>query len=371
MPNGRDHPWRQWDTRSDPPRWWPKGEPWPPTSDEPWRRMRHRFMWRFGCFFLVFILLVGTVIALIAWIVGRLLDGSVALVVTAVLPFLLLVLFLVFAFRLVRRAGAPVGDLIEAAGRVEAGEVGTQVAERGPAEVRQLARAFNAMTSRLEQTDESRRRLLADVSHELRTPLTVMQGNLEGMLDGLYPIDEEHLAPVLEETRVLSRLVEDLRTLSLSEAGNLRLHREPIDLGRLLEEVAAAHRVTADAAAVTLSVRAAPDLPTLDVDPARMRQVIGNLVANALRFTPSGGSITVGARRTDGGIGLTVTDSGAGMDADAVEHAFDRFYRSPDSSGTGLGLPIARNLVEAHGGTIDLSSTPGEGTTVEVSLPVS
>jgi two-component system, OmpR family, sensor histidine kinase BaeS len=325
-------------------------------------------MWRFGCFFLVFILFVGSLIALVAWLVGRLLDGTIALVFTAVLPILVFVLFVVIVIRLIRRTGAPVGDLIEAAGRVEAGEVGTQVPERGPDEVRQLARAFNAMTSRLERTDEARRRLLADVSHELRTPLTVMQGNLEGMLDGLYPIDEAHLAPVLEETRVLARLVEDLRTLSLSEAGNLRLYREPTDLGRLVEEVAAGHRVAADAAGVTLTVRAAPDLPLLEVDPARRRQVIGNLVANALRFTPSGGEVTLGASRTDDGIGLTVRDTGAGMEPDAVEHAFDRFYRSADSSGTGLGLPIARNLVEAHGGRISLRSTPGEGTAVEVRL---
>jgi signal transduction histidine kinase len=362
-----------WSRRPDPngprPRWWPEGEAWPPTSDAPWRRARQRFMWRFGCFFLIFIGFVGTLVALVAWLVGRVLDGSVALVVSAVLPFVVLVVFLAIIARLLRGAGAPVGDLIEAAGRVEAGEVGTQVAVRGPAEVRSLARAFNAMTSRLEQTDEARRRLLADVSHELRTPLTVMQGNLEGMLDGLYPIDEEHLAPVLEETRVLARLVEDLRTLSLSEAGSLRLHREPTDLGRLLEEVAAGHRIAADAAGVTLTVRAAPDLPLLDVDPARMRQVIVNLVANALRFTPSGGEITLGASKADDGIGLTVRDTGAGMEPDAVEHAFDRFYRSPDSSGTGLGLPIARNLVEAHGGRIELHSTPGEGTTVEVTLP--
>lgn len=327
-------------------------------------------MWRIGCAFLLFILLVGSLVALVAWLVGNLIEGGpLALLVTALVPLIAVFLFVLIVIRLFRRAGAPVGDLIEAAERIEAGEIGTQVAERGPAEVRSLARAFNAMSARLAANEDARRTLLADVSHELRTPLTVMQGNLEGMLDGLYSIDEEHLAPVLEETRVLARLVEDLRTLSLSEAGNLRLHREPTDLARLVEEVAAAHRVAADAAGVTLAVRAAPDLPTLEVDPARMRQVIGNLVANALRFTPSGGEITMGASRTDDGIGLTISDTGAGMEADAADHAFDRFYRSPDSSGTGLGLPIARNLVEAHGGRITLQSTPEKGTTVEVWLP--
>jgi two-component system, OmpR family, sensor histidine kinase BaeS len=328
--------------------------------------MRRRFMWRIGCAFLLFILLVGSLVALVAWLVGGLLgSGAVQLLLSAI-AVLLLVSIVV---RLARRTGAPVADLIEGAGRIEAGEIGTQVPERGPSEVRSLARAFNSMSARLAANEEARRTLLADVSHELRTPLTVMQGNLEGMLDGLYPIDEEHLAPVLEETRVLARLVEDLRTLSLSEEGALRLHREPTDVARLVEEVAGAHRVAADTAGVTLSILSAPDLPMLEVDPARIRQVIGNLVANALRSTPSGGSISVDVSRTNGGIGLSVRDTGAGMDPDAVEHAFDRFYRSADSSGSGLGLPIARNLIEAHGGRIELRSVPGEGTSVDVRLP--
>ena len=155
-------------------------------------------MWRFGCAFLFFILLVGSLIALVAWAVGQLLaSGALALIVAVVL----LLLVLAAVARVFRRASAPVGDLIEAAGRVEAGEIGTQVPERGPSEVRSLARAFNAMSSRLAANDEARRTLLADVSHELRTPLTVMQGTLEGVLDGVYPADEAHLRPVLDETQ--------------------------------------------------------------------------------------------------------------------------------------------------------------------------
>jgi signal transduction histidine kinase len=207
------------------------------------------------------------------------------------------------------------------------------------------------------------------VSHELRTPLTVMQGTLEGMLDGLYPVDDAHLAPVLEETRVLARLVEDLRTLSLSEAGSLRLHREPTDLARLVEEVVAGHRAAADAAGVAMAVEATGRLPAMEVDAARIRQVVGNLVANALRFTPAGGSVSVTAEASGSGVAVTVRDSGSGLDADALEHAFDRFYRSPISTGSGLGLPIARNLVEAHGGQIEIQSQPGSGTTVRFTIP--
>ena len=325
-------------------------------------------MWRFGCAFLFFILLVGSLIALVAWLVGGLLEGgALSLLVTAVLPFIVLVLLVLLVVRLIRRTGAPVGDLIEAAGRVEAGEIGTQVPERGPSEVRSLARAFNAMSSRLAANEEARRTLLADVSHELRTPLTVMQGTLEGVLDGVYPADEAHLRPVLDETRVLSRLIDDLRTLSLSEAGALRLHREPTDLEALLAEVVASQRAAADEAGVRLDLEVS-DLTPILVDAARIRQVVANLVANALRFTPQEGRVLVSAS-DDGAVTIRVSDTGPGMEAEEVEHAFDRFYRSSGSSGSGLGLSIARNLVEAHGGHIGLESEPGKGTTVEVILP--
>jgi signal transduction histidine kinase len=330
--------------------------------------MRRRFMWRIGCALLLFILLVGSLVALVAWLVGNLLNGgAVTLLVTALVPLLAFGLIAWIVIRLVRRTGAPVADLIEAAGRIEAGEIGTQAPVRGPSEVRSLARAFNAMSARLAEDERARRTLLADVSHELRTPLTVMQGTLEGMLDGVYSADEPHLRSVLEETRVLSRLIDDLRTLSLSEAGALRLHREPTDLAALLTEVVASHRAVADEAEVQLELDV-PDLPPISVDPARIRQVMSNLLANALRFTPAGGRIGVAASVAGDVITIRVEDTGKGMELDEVEHAFDRFYRSPGSTGSGLGLPIARNLVDAHGGRIHLTSEPSRGTTVEVTL---
>jgi signal transduction histidine kinase len=333
--------------------------------------MRRRFMWRIGCGLVFFVILLGSLIAFVAWLVGRMLDGTLVLLVTALLPLVMVVLVIAFLLRLVRRTAAPVSDLIEAAARVEAGDYAARVPVRGPREVRGLARGFNAMSERLEETDEARRRLLADVSHELRTPLTVMQGTLEGMLDGLYPIDEAHLAPVLEETRVLGRLVEDLRTLSLSEAGSLRLHREPTNLATLLRDVAAAHHPAAEAVGVTLAVEAIDELPVLELDPARIRQVVGNLIANALRFTPAAGRVIVTASLTEEGVWVVVRDTGSGMEPDALEHAFDRFYRSPGSPGSGLGLPIARNLIEAHGGRIEIESSPGRGTKVRFMLPLS
>ena len=326
-------------------------------------------MWRFGVFFLVVVLALAILLAFLIDIITSLFGGHPSVALSAFLALLVLVVVVGGLRRVLRGTAAPVGDLVEAAGRVEAGEIGTQVEVRGPAEVRSLARAFNAMSTRLEETDASRRRLLADVSHELRTPLTVMQGTLEGILDGIYPADEAHLVPVLEETRVLARLIDDLRTLSLSEAGVLRLHREPTDLARLIQEVVAGHRAAADDAGVAINVEAPGDLRPLEVDPSRIRQVIGNLVANALRFTPAGGRVSVDAGQDANETWVRVQDTGPGIDPESLEHVFDRFYRSFGSPGTGLGLPIARNLVRAHGGQISINSASGGGTEVRFTLP--
>jgi signal transduction histidine kinase len=272
--------------------------------------------------------------------------------------------------RAIRRAAAPVGDLIEASGRVEAGDFSTRVPERGPREVRTLARAFNEMSARLEEVEQRRRSALADVSHELRTPLTVIQGNLEALLDGVYPADAEHLQPILEETRVLERLIDDLRTLTLAEAGSLVLHREPTDLGALLNEVAAAFRSQAEPAGIALTVDVADDVPTLEVDPARIREVVSNLLTNALRHTPRDGKVEVSAQRAGEEVEVAVRDTGSGIPPDQIERIFDRFYRSPDSPGSGLGLPIAKSLVEAHGGVTTAASHPGDGTTLRFTLPL-
>jgi two-component system sensor histidine kinase BaeS len=225
------------------------------------------------------------------------------------------------------------------------------------------------MSARLAATDEQRRRLLSDVSHELRTPLTVIQGNLEAIMDGIYPADEAHLAPVLEEARVLGRLVDDLRTLASAEAGALSLEREAVDLEHLAADLVAGFRAQADTAGVTLSVDA-HEAVVADADPERLRQVLANLVANALRATPRGGRVSIEiGRDPSGGPVLTVTDTGAGMERDELERIFERFYRSTASRGSGLGLPIARELVRAHGGRIEASSEPGVGTTMRVHLP--
>jgi two-component system OmpR family sensor kinase/two-component system sensor histidine kinase BaeS len=341
-------------------------------------------------------------------------SSSVSAAALAVLIlFGLGLLFAVFAG--LRRMAMPLGDIIDAAGQVEAGDFSARVQPRGPRELRQLGRAFNDMAERLELTEEQRRNLVADLSHELRTPVSIIQGNLEGMIDGIYAADEQHLAPVLEEVRMLSRLIDDLRTLSEAETGTLELRREPTDFGILATEVANSFRPQANAQEVKIDVDVPDDLPLIEVDPVRIREVLANLTTNALRHTPSGGNVAIGALEMDGYAQVTVDDTGSGIAPEDLDHVFDRFYKAgsapaagssspsrpahdadpdrssrrigasspsltapgtgPDHSpletgGRGLGLTIAKNLVAAHGGEIAAESTPGEGTAVRFTLPL-
>jgi len=277
------------------------------------------------------------------------------------------------AGRAVRRFGRPVGEVMEAAARVAAGDYEARVEEQGPREMRRLARSFNAMTTRLQANEEQRRNLLADLAHELRTPLSVIQGGAEGMLDGLYPIDRAHLEPLLEETRVMARLLDDLQILSTAEAGVLRLHRESVDPGTLVEDAAAAYRGQAETAHVSLEAHVAPGMPALEVDPVRIGQVLANLLSNAVRHSAPGGSVVISADPAPGGhaVAFAVSDAGSGVPAELLPHMFDRFVKASDSGGAGLGLAIAKSLVEAHGGEISADSRAKQGTTIRFVLPVS
>jgi len=344
------------------PRWWPANQPWPPPKSQP-----RPFLRRIGCVFLLFPL---GLCAFFTWLVVftvRQWDFA------SPYSYLPLLFFLFFAItvvaRSVRSLAFPLDDLVNAAGRVEQGDYTTRVRERGARELRGLARAFNSMTERLQTNEQQRRNLLADVTHELRTPLAVIQGNLEGLLDGVYPADEDHLAPILEETRVLSRLIDDLRTLSLAESGMLKLHRELTDLAVLINETATSFRADADSRAIALRVETPNDLPLLDIDPVRIREVLTNLIANALRHTASGG-VTVSAAFAAKKVEVSVSDTGEGISSDDLPHIFDRFYKSKESRGSGLGLAIAKNLVTMHGGEITAQSEVGRGTVVRFTLPL-
>ena len=385
------------------PPWWPEGEAWPPAGG-PWRGMgprgmgrygpwgppgsdgrwpagRHGLARRFGCFIVMLAVLVVSIGLLVLWLLGTLLgmigpDGGPGGIGSLVRVAALVVLVvgsvaLMTGIRLARSIARPLGDLVEAAGKVETGDYAVRVPElgRGPGELRDLGRAFNTMTARLEADEAQRRRLLADVSHELRNPLAIVQGNLEALVDGVYPADEAHLSPILDETRVLAHLIEDLRTLSLAEAGTLALHREPTDVRILLADIAESFRVRATAARATLDVDVAADLPIVEIDPLRIREVVSNLVDNALRYVSNGGAVRIAARPIDHAIEVAVGDDGPGIPPALLPTIFERFAKSPESRGSGLGLAIAKAIVEAHGGTIGVESAPSSGTTIRVRLP--
>jgi two-component system, OmpR family, sensor histidine kinase BaeS len=332
---------------------------------------RRRFMRRIALFVgFVFLLLFAATtvtVALATTAVGNA-TGWVRLA-AALSGFLVFVVGLWLVGRSVRRMFGPIGDVMEAADRVADGDYSVRVRERGPGEVRRLGRTFNDMTERLQESDEQRRRLLADVTHELRTPLSVVQGNLEGVADGIYEADEERVAAVLEQTRLMGRLLDDLQTLSTAEAGALSLTVEPTDLAAVIEQVAAAFAPHAAAGEIELTT-SLDSSPELSVDPARIRQVLENVVANAVRHTPAGGTVKISLMRREDVAELSVSDTGPGIAAEEIDSIFDRYARSADSGGSGLGLAIARNLVEAHGGSIEAESPPGGGATILVRLPV-
>jgi signal transduction histidine kinase len=268
----------------------------------------------------------------------------------------------------IRRMTGPMDNLIQAARRIEKGDYSASVPEYGPPEMRSVARAFNAMSARLKLTDEQRRSFLADVAHELRTPLSVIRGQAEGLADGVYPADAAHIEPILDATRGLEVLVEDLRTLVLTDAGSLVLNREPVDPTVLVHDVLASFKAQAEAAEVNLAGDLDYGVPMVEVDPARMRSAIANVISNAIRHTPPGGSVRVGVQSVGDQVIIGVTDTGEGIPAKLLPRVFERFVKAPTSTGSGLGLAIVHDIVTAHGGKIEIESTQGIGTSVSITF---
>lgn len=267
---------------------------------------------------------------------------------------------------------APLARLTRAAQAIAGGDLTQRVAVEGSDEIGALSRAFNEMSASLATTEAARKNMLADISHELRTPLTVIQGDLQAILDGVYPLEMAQVAALYDETRLLTRLVEDLHDLALADAGQLRLQREPVDLAALAQAAVAQFGPVAESAGVKLEL-AAEAAPTIIGDTDRLAQVLRNLLSNALRHTPAGGRITVRVMQAVGKARLAVADTGTGIAAEDLPHVFDRFYRGGQpgqrGKGAGLGLAIAQKLVAAHGGEITVASAPGQGTTFTVTLP--
>ncbi|MEP7379778.1 MAG: ATP-binding protein, partial [Chloroflexota bacterium] len=373
-------PWAPRPRRRPP--WWPEGEEWPPRE---WRGdVRRSGHWiggprrrgprPFGCLFLLLILLVAGLLTSAVWALAAF-AGLVSAppVVLAGGLVVTLVVFVAAAttFASMRRMTAPIDDLAAAADRIEQGDYSVRVEERGSNSMQGLVRAFNDMSARLASLDTGRRTFLADVAHELRTPLTVIEGQLEAIEDGVYPADSAHLAPIRDQIRTLEQLIDDLRTVGLAESGSLPLDRLATDIGALIDDVVAAFAPQARTAEVTLTADHAAGLPAANIDPQRIRQVLGNLLSNSLRNTPAGGRITVSACATLDQPTLTVevTDSGRGISADLLPHVFDRFVKGDGSPGSGLGLAICRDIIGAHGGDIAMASEPSRGTTVTFTLP--
>ncbi|PZG17186.1 HAMP domain-containing sensor histidine kinase [Nonomuraea aridisoli] len=271
------------------------------------------------------------------------------------------------------RLSRPLRALTDAVRDMEEGRA-ARVEVRGKDEIGMLAAAFNAMAERRERLEELRKAMVGDVAHELRTPLSNIRGWLEAAQDGLANPDPELVSSLLEEALLLQHVINDLQDLAVADAGELRLRAEPVDVTDLLAQVATAHRGGAEAAHVTLLTRA-EGRPRLVADPVRLRQALGNLVSNAVRHTPPGGTVSLLARRVGDDVVIDVTDTGSGIAPEDLPLVFERFWRveksrSRRSGGSGLGLPIARKLAEAHGGSLSASSVVGNGSTFTLRLPV-
>lgn len=356
----------------------PRTQYWPKNLHDKRRFLFWRLTWTFGFFPLI--LLIAFI-----FIMSKILDiksislantGNLLILICG-LPLVIAILATVVGIIIFNRIGVPLADVMAAADAVAEGDFSVRLKEKAPGEFGNLARSFNRMASELERADQQCRNLTADVAHELRTPLHIIQGNLEGILDGVYQADSKTIQATLDEISLLRRLVDDLQTLSLAEAGQLPLHRIPVKISDLLADVLTSFEGQANDAGVAIDNLTPENIGNieLNIDPDRISQVLNNLVANALRHVSKGGWIRLAAQEGQTSVLLTVEDNGAGIAQEDLPYIFDRFWRGDRSrtrgegGGSGLGLAIARQLVQAHGGKIFVESQKGEGTKFTVELP--
>lgn len=362
--------WRGWD--HDPSHW-----------SKFAKKQRWVFFFRFlGVFGLIVVLVLGGMAAFVLLIAqlsdtggGRL--ASIIWITGCGLSLLLPLLAIGVAIGVFRGITTPIADVISTAEAVAEGDLSVRVPaiRHGPGDFRRLADSFNHMIAEVARLDQQRRNLTADVAHELRNPLHIIQGNLEGILDGVYEPTSEQINTLLDEVRILTRLVEDLQLLSTVEAGQLSLKVEPVDISELLTDISTSFSSQIEAAELTLQVEV-PEPIWINADPERLDQVISNLTANALKHTPKGGTITLEAQPLQDSIRIIVKDSGEGIPEEDLPFIFNRFWKGDRSrsrtasTGSGLGLAISRNLVQAHSGTIEVASKVGLGTTFTIELPL-
>ncbi len=275
-----------------------------------------------------------------------------------------------------RWLSAPLTHLVDGTQAIARHDLSFRVAEQGSAEMREVSDSFNKMAAALENAETLRGNMLNDIAHELRTPLTVLEGNLQAILDDVYPLEKAEIARLYDQTRHLNRLVDDLRLLAQAEARQLPLQRSPSDLVVLLEEVAELFAPLAGEKSISLQTSLPPSSVFAAVDQMRIAQTLQNLLANALQHTPAGGDITLSLRAEEGTATITVADNGDGIASEDIAYVFERFYRvdknrTRDTGGVGLGLAVAQALVEAHDGKIEVASAGvGQGSTFTIRLPL-
>jgi len=276
---------------------------------------------------------------------------------------------------LTRQITGPIQGLKRGAARIASGDLTYRVKVETHDEFGELGESFNSMAASLDNSEQARRHLLADITHDLRTPLSVIEGTVDAMLDGVYQPNSDNLGSIKEETAVLTRLVADLRDLSLAEAGQLKLELEPTNLVELVQRGVAQAEVIARKKNISLRMDIVKGLPQIEVDGRRIEQVVANLLTNALNYTPSGGTVTVSISSDRDSILVSVADTGEGIPAEHLSHIFERFYRVDDArsrktGGAGLGLAIAKQMVELHGGKIWVESEVGKGSKFSFTLPI-
>ncbi|HUF39314.1 MAG TPA: ATP-binding protein [Anaerolineales bacterium] len=349
------------------------------SAESPPKKKRNPRQVRFVVFFLVSALLfVGGTAALLYLLFSEYTGIRNIWILICGAPVVLAAIVLVTVITLYTRFGRPLEKLFKAINAVEGGDLSVRLPENNSDMYSDLFKRFNKMVVELERAEQQRRNLTADIAHELRTPLHIIQGNLEGVLDGVYQPTPEHLNATLDETRLLTRLVNDLQTLSLAETGQLPLHLTRFPLADLIDDLTGGF--SPQAAALGISLNADIDDPArqMTADYDRLNQVLSNLVSNALRYTPAGGRITIETGspvRDDRAVRIRIADTGSGIPPADLPFIFDRFWRGDKSRSerthSGLGLAIAKQLVHAHGGTIEAQSAgqPEQGTAFVIELP--
>jgi signal transduction histidine kinase len=287
------------------------------------------------------------------------------------------VLALFLGILISRTLTRPIRELTKATHAISEGDLSQQVQVRTNDELGELAQAFNKMSAELSRSVNARKQMTADIAHELRTPLSLILGHAEAVHDGVLPPTKENFEIIREEAARLEHLVNDLRTLSLADAGELTINLQVIEPERLIHEVESLYQYETQRKNITLDVDIASPLSTLEVDPGRMTQVLTNILDNAVRHTPEGGRIILSAKQTGGNVELAIQDNGTGLPPQEIERIFERFYRADSSrqrdgtvpGGSGLGLAIAKSIVQAHGGQLSAESEPGKGLRIVISLP--